>query len=196
MRLILASSSPRRREILGLVGAKFDVIVSEAEESVPSGCSPEDAVCLLAGRKAGAVLVSHPELAADCCIVGADTVVDIDGRILGKPKDRADAFSMLSALSGRMHLVHTGICAVMNEKSVAETVTTRVYFDTLTESAINRYLDSGEPFDKAGAYAVQGRGALFVRGISGDFFNVMGLPARSLNRMISSAFGLSLRDFG
>ncbi len=194
MELVLASSSPRRKEILGLMRAKFSVIPSDADEKVPEGTPPADAVLILASRKGAAVLRDHPELRG-AFILASDTVVDLDGQILGKPKNADDAVRMLSRLSGRTHLVHSGICVFHEGKSAGVTETTTVRFAPLSRDEIEYYVSSGEPFGKAGSYAIQGLGARYVSGISGDYFNVMGLPVYALDALLRSTWQVSLRDF-
>lgn len=186
MRLILASSSPRRRDILRQVGFDFEVMVPAVDESGISG-TPEETVKQLARLKAKAVLdtVRDP----DCLMLSADTVVSIDGLILNKPVDEQDAFRMLSLLSGREHEVCTGVCLARSAASgefcpQVEAVKTLVSFLPMTESQIWSYIRTGEPMDKAGAYGIQGRGALFVDRINGDYYNVVGLPVSHVARMI------------
>ena len=195
MNLCLASSSPRRREILSLMQAEFDVCVSDADEKVAPGTPPADAVVQLASRKASAVVKSHPEYAQGWFVLGSDTVVDLDGVILGKPKDADDAARMLRALSGRSHLVHSGICLIHDGVSAGVAETTAVRFAPISDEEIEYYISTGEPFGKAGSYAIQGLGARYVRGISGDYFNVMGLPVYALERLLGREWGLSLRSF-
>lgn len=196
VKLILASGSPRRREILSAAGAVFDVITSDADEKLPAGTNPADAVVILASRKASAVYNSRPDFSGeDVFVLGSDTVVDIDGRILGKPSDKDEARSMISAISGGSHLVHTGICVIHNGISSGISETTRVSVDSLTPEEIEAYIESGEPYDKAGGYAIQGLFSKYIAGIRGDYYNVMGLPVRALERLLKSSFGVSLRDF-
>ena len=181
--LILASASPRRREILGTLGIPHRIVVSDADETLPAGISPAEAVELLAGRKAEAVL---PLVGADALILAADTVVAVDGDILGKPADEAEAAGMLRRLSGRTHTVYTGVALRRGDRVMIAHEETRVHFAPLTEEKIAAYLATGEPADKAGAYAIQGRGAAFVRGIEGDYFNVVGLPAHRVAVMLEA----------
>ena len=196
MKLILASSSPRRREILGWAGVPFTVCVSDADETLKAGTAPVDAVVMLAERKGSAVLAAHPEFRnEDTFILAADTVVDLDGAILGKPHGPEDAARMLRSYSGREHRVHTGICLLHNGVAASCSETTRVRVDKLTEADIDRYISTGEPFGKAGAYAIQGRFSGFVSGIVGDFFNVMGLPVHATAVLLASRFGCSFSDF-
>lgn len=171
MKLVLASKSPRRSEILTNAGIEFTVRVADADETIPEGTKPGDAVVFLAARKAMAV-----ERADDEIILGADTVVVLDDKILGKPKDRDDAYNMIKSLSGRVHSVFTGVCAIGNGISMTFAEETKVEFLPLTDEEINRYIDTDEPYDKAGAYGIQGLASKFISGIQGDYFNVVGLP--------------------
>lgn len=171
MKLVLASKSPRRSEILKTAGFEFTVRVADADETIPDGTSPEDAVVMLAARKAMAV-----KRAEDETILGADTVVVLDNEILGKPKNREEAFEMLKALSGRVHSVLTGVCLIEKGRSMTFFEETKVEFLPLTDREIYAYTDTNEPYDKAGAYGVQGYASKFVRRINGDYFNVVGLP--------------------
>ncbi len=180
MNVVLASASPRRKTILENAGFSVKVRVSDADETLPCGIAPAKAVEYLAKIKANAVEREKDEL-----IIAADTVVVLDGKILGKPADENEAFEMLSALSGRRHTVYTGVCLLYNEKEEIFSDRTEVEFYRLTKEEINEYIKSGEPMDKAGAYGIQGRGSLFVKGIEGDFFNVMGLPAALINQKLS-----------
>ena len=171
-RVVLASQSPRRRELLKFLFDEFTVHVSEADESLPEGVAPGAAVEELARRKALAVAALEP----GALVVGADTVVAIDGLILGKPRDPGEAAAMLRRLSGREHTVYTGVCLVRGAQRQVFHCRTQVLFKPLSEEEIAWYLSTGEPYDKAGAYGIQGYGARFVRGVVGDYFNVMGLP--------------------
>ena len=167
--LVLASKSPRRKELLGLITKNFSVKSAEADETLPSGIEPENAVLYLSKLKA-LPLKNDRDV-----IIGADTVVALDGRILGKPSDDGEAFEMLRRLSGRAHSVFTE---------------TKVRFYDLSESEIKNYIKTGECRDKAGAYGIQGFGSLLVKGIEGDYFNVVGLPVAELYRELCK-----LRDF-
>ena len=171
MKLVLASKSPRRSEILKYAGIDFTVRVADADETIPEGTTPCDAVVFLAARKAMAV-----ERADDELVLGADTVVVLDDKILGKPKDKDDAFKMIKALSGRVHSVFTGVCVVGKGVSMTFSEETKVEFLPLTDDEINAYINTDEPYDKAGAYGIQGLASKFIRGIQGDYFNVVGLP--------------------
>ena len=191
-RLILASQSPRRQELLANITRDFTVIVSEAEELLPDGLAPEQAPAYLAEVKAAAVAADHP---ADT-VIGADTVVILDDEILGKPRDKGDAIRMLRALSGRVHTVITGCAILSGGKRVCFSESTRVEFYPLGEREILDYIATGEPFDKAGAYGIQGRGSVLVRRIEGDFFNVMGLPVARLKRELERIGVLSTAQEG
>lgn len=173
-RLILASSSPRRRYLLEQAGLTFTVIPSTVDESsVPAG-TPEDHVRVLAQAKAKEVSEDNPE----SWVIGADTVVLIGGDVLGKPDSAARAREMLETLSGKTHRVLTSfcICHKANGRSFCETVESKVLFKALSEGEIDWYIHTGEPFDKAGGYAVQGLGSFFVKQIEGSYTNVVGLP--------------------
>ncbi len=182
--LVLASKSPRRKELLGLITKNFSVKSAEADETLPSGIEPENAVLYLSKLKA-LPLKNDRDV-----IIGADTVVAVDGSILGKPADDGEAFEMLRRLSGRVHSVFTGVTLVWpgGEKSFYKE--TKVRFYDLSESEIKNYIKTGECRDKAGAYGIQGFGSLLVKGIEGDYFNVVGLPVAELYRELCK-----LRDF-
>lgn len=188
MRLILASQSPRRRELMELVASEFEVRASQADEALPTDTPPERAVEELAVRKA--LALQHtlgPEERENVVIVGSDTVVAIDGRVLGKPHSREECLEMLAALSGREHTVHTGVALVRGEERRAFRETAQVEFWPLSQEVMAWYSSTAEPYDKAGGYGVQGLGALLVKGIRGDYYTVMGLPVSRLWR--------ELRDF-
>ena len=172
--LILASASPRRQELLSSAGISFEVLPSEVDEGFQEGEPPEEYVVRLARRKATKAGERHK----DRWVLAADTVVVIDGRILGKPGDRQEAKGMLGVLSDQEHRVITGFCLLRGDsgKSREGTVTTRVRFKRLSSREIEWYLDTGEPFDKAGAYAIQGKAAFMVKEIRGSYTNVVGLP--------------------
>ena len=191
--LILASQSPRRQALLRQIGVReFTVLPTHCDESWDPRWSPEELVERLSARKAAAAA----ELAGpDAIVIAADTMVFLDGERLGKPRDEADAFRMLSGLSGREHTVRTGVTVRRGELSCTQSEATTVRFRTLTEQEIRAYIATGEPMDKAGAYGIQGLGALLAEGIRGDYFNVMGLPVLRLARMLRP-FGLDLLEFG
>ena len=186
-RYILASKSPRRQELIGYILSDHEVIVSDVEEILPEGIAPEDVPAYLAGIKAQAVAAEHP----DDVVIGADTVVILDGEVLGKPKDRDDAFRMLRALSGKAHTVITGCAIIQNGKMTTFADHTRVEFYPLSDREILDYIATGEPIDKAGAYGIQGKGSVLVKRIEGDFFNVMGLPVARLKREMERVGALS-----
>jgi len=182
MNLILASQSPRRRELLNRMGLSgFQVISPDVDERMPEGTPPARLVEELSIRKAAAVASNAPE---DAVIIAADTVVVLDGRILGKPADEADAAAMLSALSGQTHQVYTGVTVRRGALVSTEHECTRVTFRALSPGEISAYIKTGEPMDKAGAYGIQALGCLFVSGISGDYCGVMGLPVCRLGGML------------
>ena len=170
--LILASQSPRRKELLQLLGIPFSVCVSDIEENFNFSLPLEKATENLALQKATAVQARYPGKV----ILGADTIVVLDEKILGKPKNKADAFSMLSLLSGRTHQVITGVCILSPEKEILFSQKSHVHFFPLSSEEIHTYIATGDSMDKAGAYAVQGKSCVFIKGITGDFFNVMGFP--------------------
>ncbi len=172
-KLILASQSPRRRELLELIGLPFEVQIPTFEEHTAQSISvPGDLALANARGKAEEVARSHPE----SVILGVDTVVSIGGEILGKPENGEDAVRMLSLLQGKTHTVWTALCFINNETTELAIEHTEVDFLPMNEEEIQAYVDTGEPMDKAGAYAIQGKGAVYIRGIRGDFFTVMGLP--------------------
>lgn len=179
MRLILASGSPRRRELIERITKKYEVIVPNVDESVPEGTPPAKAAMMIAARKAMAVAADHPGVN----VIGCDTIVVLDGKILGKPEDMRHAFRMLRALSRRSHEVITG-CAIVRKDGILRTFyeKTIVHFGYIPGPFIREYVASGEPMDKAGAYAIQGAAGLFVTGIEGDYNNVVGMPVGRIYR--------------
>ena len=183
MKIILASQSPRRKELLERMGIRdFETISPNVDESAFRGLPPEELVRRLSAEKAAAVAGKAGE---DAIVIAADTVVALEGAVLGKPADELDAFKMLSALSGVRHQVYTGVTVCRGgEKQTAHEVTD-VTFRELSEEEIEDYIATGEPMDKAGAYGIQGYGALLIQGISGDYYNVMGLPVCRLSGMLS-----------
>lgn len=178
--VILASASPRRRELLELAGIPFEICPSDAEELADSYLSPAELVIENASRKALSVSEARPGKT----VLGADTVVCINGRILGKPHDRADAADMLRLLSGKTHQVYTGVSVTDGETILSEAVCTDVTFFPLSDGLIERYLNTGEYRDKAGAYGIQGHGCVLVEKLNGDYFNVMGLPIARVFRIL------------
>ena len=177
--MILASQSPRRRELLSLITEDFRIIPAKGEEILPEGISPKEAVILLSQQKAEEIYREYKNET----IIAADTVVAAEGQILGKPQDEQDAADMLKMLSGKSHSVFTGVCIISptgEMKSFAEETTVEFY--PLSDEEIDAYVASGEPMDKAGAYGIQDKGALLVKEIKGDYYNVMGLPVGRLYR--------------
>lgn len=187
MEIVLASSSPRRQELLMQVGIPFRVIPSQFDETASSPMAPGDLVEFLALSKARSVSETVP----GSLVIGADTVVTIDGDILGKPRDRADAVAMLQRLSGRSHQVLTGVALVQDGRQLVGHEVTTVHFRPLSPGEIERYVDSGEPMDKAGAYGIQGRAAVMISSIEGDYFNVVGLPLCRTVQMLTQ-FGITV----
>ena len=179
--LLLASSSPRRSELLSMAGYEFTAVPANVSETFLHGTPPMQIVEQLSTRKAQAVAKLHPEAA----VLAADTVVVFKGRILGKPKDEEMAKAMLKLLSGNVHQVYTGYTVISGKKFVCGHECTSVEFYTLTQQEIDDYLATGEPMDKAGAYGIQGRGSLFVKRINGDFYNIVGLPIAKIHRILA-----------
>lgn len=190
MKYILASKSPRRREILEMLGVEFEVITSEADESSDI-TDPYLLVEELSLRKGIAVrdaLVAEGRDLSDTVIISSDTVVAIDGEILGKPRDEEDAKRMLRLYSGREHEVVSGICLIGKDvQGVSHEVTT-VAFDEMDEETICNYVKAAKPYDKAGAYAIQGLASAYIEGIKGDYFNVVGLPVHRMCRLHKEIF--------
>jgi septum formation protein len=181
-RLILASSSPRRRELLTQAGLRFDVIPANIDESRHPNEAPTSYVQRLALEKAQALAALHP----DAVVLGADTTVVLHGEVLNKPVDRADAERMLRALSGQSHQVHTGVAVVHGNKQRQHIETTTVFFAPIAEVDLSHYLDTGDSLDKAGAYGIQSYAARWVSRIEGDFFNVVGLPIAATVRLLAT----------
>lgn len=178
--LILASGSPRRRELLNLITDEFEIVVSGCEEFVPKGTPAEKVPAILAEQKALAVAKIRP----DDTVIGSDTVVVLNDEIFGKPTDKSHAHSMLKALSGKKHFVYTGV-AIAEKGSVRSFVEkTEVEFYDLSDETIENYIATGEPMDKAGAYGIQGKGSVLIKGIVGDYYNVMGLPVAKTARFL------------
>lgn len=188
-KIVLASGSPRRQELLQRIGiTDFDIRVPEAEEAYPAGLTPQQIVEYISREKADAAakLCTPDEI-----VITADTMVFLDEARLGKPTDEADALRMLTALQGRHHTVCTGVTVRQGDRYLTESETTEVYFRPAAEAELRAYIATGEPMDKAGSYGVQGKGALLVEKLNGDFFNVMGLPVLRLSRMLAQ-FGVNL----
>lgn len=187
LKLVLASGSPRRRDLLMQIGlTDFLIRVPNAEERPPDGLSPQETVEALSRQKAEAVRTFPDEI-----VIAADTMVFLDGLRLGKPRDASDALRMLTALQGRRHTVCTGVTVRQGERFLTRSESTGVTFRPATEETLRRYIATGEPMDKAGAYGLQGRGVLLVERVDGDFSNVIGLPLPLLDSMLSE-FGRGL----
>ncbi len=178
--IILASQSPRRQELLKLITSDFEIKVSNVDETLPDKITPKEAVMYLSKIKA------EPFADSDDIVIGADTVVALDGKILGKPKSEENAREMLRFLSGRTHSVFTGVTLASDKKTKTFAVETKVKFFELTNEEIDAYIKTKEPFDKAGAYGIQGYGSLLVEKIDGDYFNVVGLPVSTLARELKA----------
>ncbi|MBQ9785829.1 MAG: septum formation protein Maf [Clostridia bacterium] len=194
MNYILASQSPRRKEILETLGLSFEVVVADTDESSDVR-DPYRLVELLAERKGVAVrdrLTAEGRDLSDTLIIASDTVVAIDGEILGKPHDAEDARRMLRLYSGRAHEVVSGICLIKGGVCAVSHEVTRVVFDEMDEKTICRYVEIAKPYDKAGAYAIQGLASAYIAGIEGDYFNVVGLPVHRMNRLYFEKFGENL----
>ena len=170
--IILASASPRRKEILELADLKFDVMPSNAQE-ITTKTAPNEVVMELASIKAKDI---YKKSEKQSMIVGADTVVAYQGQILGKPTDEADAKRMLTMLSGQTHEVYTGVCIIEDGKTKTFYEETKVTFYEISDEQIDHYIKTGEPMDKAGSYGIQGKAAVFIKGIEGDYYNVVGFP--------------------
>lgn len=181
MGIVLASASPRRKQLLDMLGLAFTICPAKGEEILPGGISPEEAVMRLSAQKAGSIA---GQFSPEDIIIGADTIVWYDGRILGKPRDEQDAARILSMLSGNTHTVYTGVTVRKGEIVLSAAEETKVRFRRLSGAEIDAYIATGEPMDKAGAYGAQGYASLFVEGIEGDFFNVMGLPVCRLGKLL------------
>ena len=184
MKLILASGSPRRAELLEKMGLEFTIQPSNTEEVLEPGLSPQQEVMSLSLQKAQAV---YAGLSEEAVVLSADTVVVLDDYILGKPQDEDDAKKMLRALSGRHHLVLTGVTVMGPDGTATHCEETQVHFRPLSDQEIESYVNSGEPMDKAGAYGIQGTAMLFVDRLVGDYYNVMGLPVCKTGQMLRAA---------
>ena len=186
MNLILASQSPRRRELLGLTGLDFTVRVADIDETMDETKAPFDEVARVSRMKAHAVARKPGDV-----VIAADTIVVCGGKVLGKPRNEEDAFRILSLLSGRDHEVMTGMTVLRGDEIVTHTEVTKIHFRQLHPDEIRAYIATGEPMDKAGAYGIQGGAALFADQMEGDYYNVMGLPVCRL-AMILRSFGLPI----
>ncbi len=179
-KLILASASPRRRELMALAGFDFEVITADVDEVLDPSLEPCELVMSLAFQKASAVAEYNP----DAAVIGADTVVVLDGKVLGKPHSEEEAVQMLRELSGNTHEVYTGVCIIKGDRVHKFYECTGVTFQTLEDELITQYVASKEPMDKAGSYGIQGKGSVLVKGIEGDYFNVVGFPVSRFYREI------------
>lgn len=181
---ILASRSPRRIELLRSICGAFRIVPADADETLPKGIEPDEAVRRLSCLKAGEIAGKNP----DSLVLGADTVVAIDGKILGKPQDEREAGEMLALLGGRVHTVYTGVtlCCKKESREDCFHVATDVEFYPLERAQIDWYVKTGEPFDKAGGYGIQQKGAVLVKAVQGDFFNVMGFPIAEIWRRLKA----------
>ena len=193
MSIILASGSPRRSEILKNINLKFDIIKSKVDEIIIEGESPENLAMRLAYEKAKDVANTNKE----SIVIGADTIVVLDGKVLGKPSSKEEAKRMIRSLSGREHEVITGISfiKISEEIEVKDYCTSYVKFKELSEEEIEDYVSTGESMDKAGAYGIQGFGSLFVEYIKGDYFNIVGLPVYLVGKIMRENFGVNLFRF-
>ncbi|MEB3100380.1 Maf family protein [Ferviditalea candida] len=185
--LILASSSPRRRDLIRMLPFPVEVLAADVDETIAEPLAPDQVVETLALRKAHAVFLLKEEKGLNGVIIGSDTIVVFEGRVLGKPKDDAEARDMLQALQGRTHQVFSGVSCIDTASGMQRTShrMTKVHMKALSAGQIDRYIATGEPADKAGAYAIQGIGATIVEGIEGDYFNVVGLPLSLLSDMLA-----------
>lgn len=179
-KIILASQSPRRKQLLEWAEVPFEILVKETDETFPEGLRTDEAAIHIARKKANAVQSLTPK---DSVILAADTIVVLKGRIIGKPKDREEAIRILTDLSGQKHIVITGVVIKRGEKEIAFADSTDVYFHELTKDQIEFYVDKYQPYDKAGAYAIQEWiGVVGIKSVTGDFYNVMGLPVSRVVR--------------
>ena len=190
MGIVLASASPRRKELLERMGLDFTVRVADLDETMDPFAHPADEVARVAAMKAKAV---YPMCHDGDVIIAADTIVVCDSLVMGKPRSESEAFSMLRRLSGRDHQVMTGLCVLTDSYEEVVTVTTTLRMRPLSDEEIHAYIATGEPMDKAGAYGIQGLASMFVVGLDGDYYNVMGLPVCTL-AMILRKCGVKLLD--
>ena len=190
--IILASASPRRKSLLENIGVKFGVVIADCDETISSDLLPHEAVMILSLKKAAAASLHFEK--QNKIIIGADTVVVLDGEVLTKPKDEDDAYLMLKKLSGKTHSVMTGISVMRTTDSKCETVfeETKVSFKEMTDEEIRSYIKTKEPLDKAGSYGIQGIGSMFIEKIEGDYFNVVGLPVSRLCDLLKKEFDINI----
>lgn len=186
MKIILASASPRRRELMKIITEDFEAVNPDVDETLPPDVMPEDAAAYLSGIKAKNIAEIYPEN----IVIGCDTIVLCDGKVLGKPSDRKQCYEFMSMLSGKTHFVITGCTIIRNGQLRQFYEKTAVKFRKLSENEIEEYISTDEPYDKAGGYAIQGRASLFIEKINGDYFNVVGLPVCRLNQELKSMKGI------
>lgn len=192
MAIILASQSPRRRELLNQMGIRdFVIRPAQGEENMALDLPPKELARKLALGKACEIAV---ESQSGDLVIAADTIVTLEDKVLGKPRNEEDAFTMLRTLSGKSHVVYTGVAVIQNNRVVSDAEGTEVKFRTLSDEEIRAYIATGEPMDKAGSYGIQGIGALLVEGIRGDYFNVMGLPVCKLGQILRT-FGVKILSY-
>lgn len=184
MKYILASKSPRRKELLGEIIPDFDIVVKEVDESLPREIHPREGVEILAVRKGAAVAEESP----DCVVISSDTLVELGGVPLGKPKDEEEAVAMLTSLSGKAHNVHTGVAVHYCGKVFSGVATTAVHFREMTPAEISAYVATGDPMDKAGSYGIQSGGGKFVEKIEGDYDTVVGLSLRLVKDLLDEIY--------
>jgi septum formation protein len=189
VKLILASSSPRRRQLLSSLGVDFEAVSPNGDESYEKGLPPQEISKTIAQKKADEIVRLYP----DCAVIAADTIVSTGGEVLEKPEDKAHAFEMLKKLSGRWHEVYTGVCVMHKADKSLFFEATKVHFNKLEDDFIDWYISTNEPMDKAGAYGIQGYGAVLVDRIEGDFYNVMGFPIAKIMRELKK---LDIYDIG
>lgn len=192
MKVILASKSPRRCELMQQAGFVFDIEPSDKEEIITS-ILPKDIVEELSRQKALDVYKKHDN--KDILVIGADTIVSVDNKILGKPKTKQEAYEMLKTLSGRTHEVYTGVCFATNKKIHTFNECTKVTFYEMTDNEIWSYVNTNDPMDKAGAYGIQGKCAIYIKEINGDYNNVVGLPISRLYHELKSFFNIRGEEF-
>jgi len=193
MKVYLASASPRRREILNLAGIKHSVIIPEvSEEFDVAPDTPAQTVEILSERKAKATLGLLKDEKDDFLVIAADTVVALGDNIFGKPRGTEDAFNTVRSLSGERHEVYTGVTVASRSKTVSFVEQSSVYFRDLSDEEIEKYIKTGEPMDKAGAYGIQGKGCVFVKRIEGDYFNIVGLPIYRVYCVMTNDFSYNL----
>lgn len=190
--LILASTSPRRRELIQMLNLPYVCVSADCDETI-SPCTPEETVCKLSKRKAEAALATCT-LSEEAVLIGADTVVAINGKILGKPRDDRDAYDMIAEISGKVHSVFTGVTLITRTETRTFCEETRVTVAPLTDAEIRAYLATGEHRDKAGAYGIQGAFGLYVTGIQGDYNNVVGFPVARIYQELQKSGNISQKD--